>query len=163
ERALEWWSRVDTEATLFWRGIVSRRSQPGAGDSLLRLVAGRPGYSFYRTSARETLGVRGWPARAAVLGAEARLRGLGLAGALSGRGREDAAFVLDRGAAGDARLVSRPPDARDWLALAAVAYAGDRPRQAIRLAQHAASDLADSAADLAWGASIWLYPPAYDS
>src|SRR5262249_173048 len=35
-------------------------------DSLLSALAARPGYSFYISAARETLGVRGWPGAAAI-------------------------------------------------------------------------------------------------
>jgi soluble lytic murein transglycosylase-like protein len=164
ERALEFWSRVDSEATLFWRGVLLRRSRRTAGDSLLRRVGARPGYAFYRAAARESLGVTGWPVPAVDLADDLRRDELGLAWALNRFWSDDAAFVLERWTAGDPRLARhRPALGRDWLAAAAAAYAGGRPRQAIRFAQRATAAFADSAARFGWGASIWLYPPAYDS
>ena len=169
ERAVarEWFARGSSEGSRFWQGVVLRGMGSPGGDSLLRVVAAQPGYTFYRSAARETLGVRGWPAASRPMTPPAaRPRALLLAQALDGIGcRDDAAFILERWAAGDPRLgaAAQGRRGREWLAGAAVAYGGDRPRQAIRLVERATASFADSAASLGWAASPWLYPPAYDS
>ena len=165
--ALGWFARGGSEGSRFWQGVVLRGMGSPGGDSLLRVVAAQAGFAFYRSAARETLGVRGWPAASRPMVPPAsRELALRLAQALDGIGcGADAAFILERWAAGDPRLggsgaVRR---GREWLAGAAIAYAGDRLRQAIRLAERATASFADSATNLGWAASPWLYPPAYDS
>jgi soluble lytic murein transglycosylase-like protein/Tfp pilus assembly protein PilF len=167
--ALDAWSHGSDEACRFWWAVVLRRSDAAGSDSLLRLLAARPGYSFYRAAARETLGVRGWPARVPELRAAPDDGTLRQVRALTALGLgEDAAAILDRWAGvdprpapGDRLGVERTPAV--WLDAAALAYQGGRPRQAIRLAERAVAALADSETAIRWSASSWLYPPAYDS
>jgi peptidoglycan lytic transglycosylase len=167
--ALGWLERGDSEAARFWHGVVLRRTGRAGGDSILRVLAARPGYTFYRCAARETLGVRGWPGAPARVPAARAEPGVRLAIALDELGcHDDASQVLDRWAARDARLArpgapsgGRPAGA--WLDAAAAAYGAGRPRQAIRFAARAVGPIAQGPDSLAWAVSPWLYPPAYDS
>jgi len=167
--ALGWFSRGVSEAARFWHGVVLRRTRRASGDSLLRALAARPGYTFYRCAARETLGVRGWPGARARIPAARAEPGVRLARALDELGcHDDASQVMDRWVAGDARLARRGtpaggPPAGAWLEAAAVAYGAGRLRQAIGCLDRAVALLAPGPDSLAWAVSPWLYPPAYDS
>jgi soluble lytic murein transglycosylase len=167
--ALRAFGRADSEAARFWRGVTLRRTRRSSGDSLLRALARRPGYAFYRSAARDTLGLRGWPGGPPRPPGAAEEPAVRLARALDELGcGEDAALVLERWSGGDARL-ARPgagagePPPGALLGAAAAAYRADRPRQAIRLAGLAAEALARGPDSLAWAVSPWLYPPAHDS
>ncbi len=167
--ALAWFARGDSEAARFWHGVTLRRTRRASGDSLLSALAGMPGYTFYRSAARDTLGQRGWPGSGITPPLAPPEPGIRLASLLDQLGcHEDAAFVLDRLAARDPRLVRSSANAVDptpgvWLAGAAAAYRDDRPRHAIRFAQRAATLVSQGPDSLAWAVSPWLYPPAYDS
>src|SRR5204862_4427078 len=64
--AERWWGRSDSDPARFWRAIALRPTRRREADSLLAVLASRPGYSFYSVAARESLGVRGRPGAAAV-------------------------------------------------------------------------------------------------
>jgi soluble lytic murein transglycosylase len=175
EAALDWLARSGSEGATFWRAIVLRRKASAIGDSLLRTIAERPGYTFYRIASRESLGVRGWPAVAAEAPSGASEPALGLAEQLTSLGlSNDAAIVLSGWAAGDSRLATENPmDASasrvrsrspgTWLLAASIAFAGGNCRLALRLADRALSAMPDSADRVRWSVTPWLYPPAYDS
>jgi soluble lytic murein transglycosylase len=167
--AVGWFARGGSDGARFWLGVGLRRTRGPGGDSVLAALAARPGYTFYRCAARETLRVRGWPGARATPPPAPPEPGVRLATALGELGAsDDAAFVLDRWAAGDPRL-ARPgaagaaPGLGAWLEAARAAYAADRPRQAGRLLERAVARLTPEAGPVAWAVSPWLYPPAYDS
>src|SRR5207249_3148909 len=56
-----WFERSASIAARFWGAVLMRSRDRVTADSLLRVVAGLPGYDFYSVAARETLGLRGWP------------------------------------------------------------------------------------------------------
>jgi len=165
--ALRWFERGGSDASRFWRGVTLRRSRRATGDSVLAALAALPGYSFYRSAARDTLGVRGRPREPVPVPDAPEEPGVQLARALDDLGRgEEAGLVLERWAARDERVARAPGRERStgaWLAAARVSYRAGRMRQAIRLAQRALSDLPDQPEAHEW--SVWpcVYPPAYDS
>jgi soluble lytic murein transglycosylase len=165
--AVRWWERSETEPFRFWRGVALRRSDRAAGDSLLRTIARLPGYGFYRCAARDTLGERGWPAPASGLAPAMGEGMVRLAEALSIAGLTyEALAVLERWTARrDANAKPSGPRERaeSWLGAAAVAYGAGAPRHAIRYAERAAWAVADSLPAERWLATLWLYPPAFDS
>ncbi|HTM57006.1 MAG TPA: transglycosylase SLT domain-containing protein [Candidatus Udaeobacter sp.] len=61
DAARAWFAGDTSEAGRFWRAISLRDSARASADSILRVLAALPGYTFYRTCARETLGVRAGP------------------------------------------------------------------------------------------------------
>jgi GMP synthase (glutamine-hydrolysing) B subunit len=166
DSALRMWERSDSDGATFWRGCVLRARDRSAGDSLLHIVASAPGFTFYRTAARESLGLRGWPASLKALATYPEDRALRMARTLLALGmNDDAAFVLERWAAGDPRaelvdpemasmrISERRPDgtthvranyppvaerpAAKWLAAAAIAYAAGFPRPRVPLQRSA--------------------------
>jgi len=169
DEALRWFERGDSDASRFWRGVTLRRSHRAVGDSVLAALAALPGYPFYRSAARDTLGVRGRTGEPVPVPDAPEEPGLQLARALDDLGRGDeAALVLERWAARDERLAgprvpSRGRAAAGWLDAASVAYRAARMRQGIRLAQRAVSDLPDRPDSHDWSVWPWTYPPAYDS
>ena len=169
DSALRWFERGDSEAARFWRGVTLRRTRRASGDSLLRELAALPGYRFYRSAARDTLGVRGWSGARGGLPDARPEPGVRLARALDDLGFEDeAARVLERWADGDARLAraGSPSPGRSsgaWVEAAGVAYRAGRIRQGIRFAQRAVSLLPDRPEAYDWSVWPWAYPPAYDS
>jgi soluble lytic murein transglycosylase len=168
-------SRAEGEAARFWWAIVARRGlAPDAGsrvraDSVLRALAGEPGYTFYRTAARDTLGIRAWPGDCRIERAGFDAPALRLAAVLAAlRLGDDAGVVLERWAAGDPRVagadsgIGRRTDER-LLVATRIAFAAGRPRLALRLVERALATLPDSADSERWAIVPWLYPPAYDS
>jgi soluble lytic murein transglycosylase-like protein len=168
-------SRAEGEAARFWWAIVARRGlAPDAGsrvraDSVLRALAGEPGYTFYRTAARDTLGIRAWPGDCRIERAGFDAPALRLAAVLAAlRLGDDAGVVLERWAAGDPRVagadsgIGRRTDDR-LLVATRIAFAAGRPRLALRLVERALATLPDSADSERWAIVPWLYPPAYDS
>ncbi|MEO5989774.1 MAG: lytic transglycosylase domain-containing protein [Candidatus Eisenbacteria bacterium] len=167
DSARVWWRSGTSEAARFWYGVAMREVDRAAGDSILSVLARAPGYAFYRASARETLGVRGWTGRLAaehcaadtaceVLDAVVSLRRIGLA--------EDAAFLLTRWAASDPRLVpaGRRADVGQWLLATRLAYAGGNLSAATRDAERAFAAAGD-VDSLAWSVVPWAYPPPFES
>jgi soluble lytic murein transglycosylase-like protein len=163
------WARGSTEACAFWSAVSLRRSDPVAADSALGEIAARPGYTFYRAAARDTLGRTGWPPSA--LPSPAVASGdetLDLARDLVSIGESaDAALLVQRWYAGDARLpgTSRtvPRRAGPLLFAARIAYAAGRPSLAIQIARRAVDATPESLSAERWGLVPWAYPPAYDS
>jgi soluble lytic murein transglycosylase-like protein len=154
------------EAAQFWRGVVLR-SNPSArarGDSLLMALARKPGYAFYRTCARETLGVQGWPgdvveaagdSSAAVLLRARRL----LAADPTG---EDAMTLLSRWAAADARLDGSRPGIAEWLAAARMAFGCGRVALGTLWVDRALLAAQSRADSIQWALVPWAYPPAFE-
>jgi soluble lytic murein transglycosylase len=171
--ARDWFARGSGEESRFWCGVMRRRLKDARGDSLLRTLASTPGYTFYRAAARDTLARSGWRGSRARAAQASREPGLAIAQALDGLGcGDDAAWVMDRWAAGDRRLTlfarGSEPSAGDWLAGSAAAYRGNHTRHAIRFASRAATRAGSGRPGAApeggdWQISPWLYPPAYDS
>ncbi len=154
--------RGRVEASRFWWALAARDSSRAASDSVLASIARMPGYSFYRTAARETLGLRGWtgdfPARLAVADAA-----LALADSLLRAGsRAECAFLLERWAADDPRAGAPRDSVRrhPWALLAAsdLEAAAGSPREAIHLAERAGAAFADSIEAMRWAAVPAIYP-----
>ena len=172
------WSpdRAEGEAFTFWRAIIERTSTSGGmrdvADRALAMIAARPGYSFYRVAARESLGVHGWPDSLSAL-ASCRAPGpeVRMAEALGVMGDRDAAMLalqrlrsdvlesLKSNAAVDSACVigSLVDAARLAIGMNAIPFA-------IRLAQNAleASVRPKSRAD-EWTLNALRFPPALDT
>ncbi len=163
DSARSWWRGARGENARFWLGVSLRGSDRAAADSVLGALAVLPGYGFYRAAARETLGVRGWPARAvADASAEETLPIASDVRALLASGRpSDAGVLLSRWAADDPRAGAvHAPEAGVILAGAALALESGRTALSTRLAERAfGMAMADSAA---WAIVAWAYPPAFE-
>jgi len=151
------------ERKLFWLALALRGRDRERSDSLLAVLACASGYGIYRSAARETLGVRGWPdsigaTNPSPLATEDDVRALVRCGR-----SDDAARWIDR-----ASLTEQPADEGAdtasgerqqeaagpvGLALGALAYDAGRPALALRLS--------NSSTSLAWSFVPWAYPPAY--
>jgi soluble lytic murein transglycosylase-like protein len=166
DSARAWWRAGTSEACRFWYGVTLRGVRRAAADSVLAGLARRPGYTFYRASARETLGVRGWAgsiaaprcapdSSCAALNAVASLQAFGLP--------EDAAFLLGRWVAGDPRVVpaGSRPDPGQWLHATQFAYASGNISLGTRHAERAFA-AAGEADSLAWSVVPWAYPPPFE-
>ena len=165
DSARAWWRRAHGENARFWLAVALRGTDLTESDSLLRSLAGLPGYGFYRAAARETLGVAAWsgrtiaeaPAPGEAPGFSEDLRAL-----LADARDADAALLLGRWLAHDERV--RMPGERDAaaaLGAASFAFEAGRPALGTRLAEAAfAAARSDSEA---WAVVPWAYPPAYES
>lgn len=155
-----------SEAAQFWRGVILRGSAKdrARGDSLLMMLARKPGYAFYRACARETLGVRGWPG--AVLeaaedsSATVLLRARRLLAADSTG--EDAMTLLSRWAAADARLDDTRPGIAEWLASARMAFSCGRTALGTLWVDRAIGAAQSRADSIQWALVPWAYPPAFE-
>jgi soluble lytic murein transglycosylase len=175
DSAAAWWANDSSEASVFWRAIALRAPASAGGDgrrarsdSLLGALAARPGYAFYRSAARETLGLRGWTGREVAAAGASREPALMLARSLAALGMSaEAATVLSRWNAGDPRVLPAgaraPRTAATWLEASAAASCAGHAPLAIVLAERAAVALEDSGAARSWAAVPWAYPPAFDS
>ena len=177
DSACRWWRGRPDDASRFWWGIARRAAgDTAAGDSALRLVAGRVGYSFYAAAARDTLGQSGWEPGRVELAALWPLTPrycdeVGLAWDLVAVGAaEDAALVLGRlAAAGYRKSVAVDPDYCDTgleaLEAARLAYSIGRPGLGMALADRSIRLIGDPELQrhTAWSRVPWLYPPAYES
>jgi len=159
-------ARSNGEGARFWWAIAVRDSSRAAADTALTALARMPGYAFYRTAARESLGFAGERAGAGVVAAppddEPALRVA--EDALAAGLEDDAAFLVERWAADDPRLTSSSPArGRPWALLhaSAIEHACGRPGNATRFAERAAVALADSADSVRWIASAALYAPPF--
>ncbi|HEY6866071.1 MAG TPA: transglycosylase SLT domain-containing protein, partial [Candidatus Eisenbacteria bacterium] len=164
------WARGGGEAAEFWSAVSWRSSQRERADSLLDLIARRPGYSFYRAAARDTLARSGRPSELApaaapdTLGDEtlALVRDLIAAGEAA-----DGAALLQRWSSGDPRLSSSgralPQRPAPLLVASRLAYAAGRPALGIQIARRAVEAVPDSSVSERWALVPWAYPPAYDS
>ena len=170
------WLRSGSEAGEFWIAVSLRRAGLAAADSALEAIAVRPGYTFYRAAARDSLRCPGRPEDLGPAPApEFDDETLALARDLASLGEvQDAGTLLQRWYARDPRVSSSAPDARvprgapartaaALLRAARVAYAAGRTALGIQLARRAVEACADSAAAERWRAVAWVYPPAYDS
>lgn len=175
DSALARWEGAGSEPAAFWHAVALRAKARALGDTAarrplesraadsLRSLAGRPGYSFYRAAARDTLGIRSWPGRAVLAAAPAQ-RLVESARTLAALGMPaDAASLLSRWNAGDPRLNSSAATPEERLAGAAAAYAIGAPALGIAIADRTVRALEDSLDPRAWPAQPWLYPPAFDS
>lgn len=175
DSAIGRWEGSDSEAGTFWLAVARRakaravadtalrRRLEAAGALGLRTLADRPGYSFYRCAARDTLGMRGWTGT--LLTASSTPPAVHSARTLAALGMTtDAANLLSRWNAGDPRAgATAAITAEDRLAAAAAAFAIGSTPLAIGIADRAARALEDAGDRRAWAAQPWLYPPAYDS
>jgi len=167
-------SHATGEAARFWWAVAARDSSAGAAGAVLHEVARRPGYTFYRACARETLGVRGWPVGMhlapcgpASPGAPEVMRWLVETGMQEEAGRLMERWAADDPAAGaPATGVRTRPDLMAEVARLAFAEGSCRP--AIRIATRALEIVAADSSATAGPESTWsyvpaLYPPLYDS
>ncbi|MCC6349043.1 MAG: lytic transglycosylase domain-containing protein [Candidatus Eisenbacteria bacterium] len=157
DSARSWWRRSRSEAARFWLGVALRSDERTTGDSLLATVAILPGYSFYRSAARETLGVTGW--RHTVAEPVAADSGAGLV-------RWDDAWGLgdDEMRELAAKLAGHEPAPAEWLDAAGRAFRLGRTAQGTRWAERAFTAASESRDDsLAWAIAPWAYPPAFES
>ena len=163
------WARGGSEGCAFWSAVSLRHGAPAAADSALGEIAARPGFTFYRAAARDTLGRSGWPPSALPTPAVASGdETLDLARDLVSIGESaDAALLVQRWYAGDARLPSTSRTvarrAGSLLFAARIAYAAGRPSLAIQMARRAVDATPESSSAERWGLVPWAYPPAYDS
>jgi len=163
------WARGASEGAAFWTAVSRRGSDRAAADSALGVLARMPGYSFYRSAARDTLGLTGRPpgvAPAPSVGSGDPT--LALARDLIAVDEvQDAAAILQRWYAGDARLgsssrsVPRLPGA--LLEASRLAYAAGRPSLGIQIARRAVDSVPESSTVERWTMVPWCFPPAYDS
>ncbi|MFN8587071.1 MAG: transglycosylase SLT domain-containing protein [Candidatus Eisenbacteria bacterium] len=156
------WRGQSGEAARFWYAIAIRAADRAKSDTLLRAIAARPGYAFYRAAARDSLGEYGWPGVVAEAAAPDGAAGRTLAAVAalaSGALREDAVYLLGRFAAGDARVTGGAIAPSGWLAGAQLAYALDQTSLGTRLAEKAFSEADGDSAQ--WSVVPWAYPPAF--
>jgi soluble lytic murein transglycosylase-like protein/Tfp pilus assembly protein PilF len=163
-RARACFAGVAGEAARFWWAVAAAESSAAARMAALDSLARTPGYTFYRVAARDSLSRSGWPAgMGAAAPATTGSPLLSLAASLIATGGSvDAAALLDRWAADDARALA-PPDGvarhpRQLLLASALEARAGKPRESVRLAQRACEALADSAAPLAWSGWPRVYP-----
>ena len=161
------WEAWGDERSMFWLAVHRRQQGVAWGDSVLRAeFADRPGYRFYQVAARETLGVRGWPRKAAAAGPEQGDVWLidavqELVGPLALP--KEASRLISSRDRGDPRLPARPrnwiPDST-WRSLAVALYeSGDlagATRAADRFSGPAYGD------SITWAWQPWAYPPAFE-
>ncbi len=169
DSALACWAPDSSDDARFWVGVARRAlGDTAGGDSLLRAVAARPGYSFYRAAARDSLGVRGWTGGIAAdrCGEDSLCEPLREVRDLAGLGLVDeAALLLARWVAGDVRVRPRSwePRAAEWLYAARQAYSIGRLGMASSLAGMARESQSGRAAGQPWDAVPWEFPPAFES
>ena len=139
-QARSWFARDTSDAARFWWAISSRDSARSAADSVLGILAHRPGYDFYRTCARESLGLHISQVRAAGNPRDADSDPtIALARNLVRAGlTDDAASVIDRFGDVDLEAGGRPVNmlvaTRSTLEAIALANASGRYRLALRMA-----------------------------
>jgi soluble lytic murein transglycosylase len=169
DSAVACWAPDSSDGACFWHGVARRAlGDTAAGDSLLSRVAAKPGYSFYRAAARDTLGLRGWPGGIAgdACVTDSLCGSLREVGALAGLGlAADAAQLLARWVAGDERLAlgAREPTPPDWLFAARQAYAMGRTGLGISLAERAREAAVEPDDRQQWEVVPWAFPPAFES
>ena len=168
-RAAGEWEGARGEAFEFWRAIIGRADSAPA-DSVLRAIAARPGYGWYRVAARETLAVRGWrdfvPAPDTL--SRSATPALDLAEDLAALGEAaDASLVLQRWSAATPATPSDSAAGVRAVALALrasrIAYAIGQPAMGIRMGQRALDASARVSPEVQWQVQPWLYPRALDS
>jgi soluble lytic murein transglycosylase-like protein len=162
------WRGGQDEPSRFWWAVATRARDRRAADSAFAVLADRPGYGFYRSAARDSLGrPGGWP------GTLARAE---CGGPPSCRALEDARMMAVAGFPAEAvewlTAWTRPDprldpgitarSAEQVMAAVAVGYALGQLRPASRWADNALA-AADSAGERLWGYAPWAFPPAYDS
>lgn len=158
------WRNASGEPSRFWYAVAVRGTDRARSDSLLRAIARKPGFSFYRAAARDTLGEFAWPGQVAADSAPSGAAGRALEAvrALAGAGlAEDAGHLLARLFAGDQRLAGAegPLSPHEWLACARTAYALGQVALGTRIAERAFSDAANDSVQ--WSIVPWAYPPAF--
>ncbi|MBI1798783.1 MAG: lytic transglycosylase domain-containing protein [Candidatus Eisenbacteria bacterium] len=174
DRARACFARGTSDAARFWWAITARDSSRGASDSVLTVLSLQPGYTFYSACARETLGVRGWPAGGRVAPADpSRSEAIDLMQQLIEAGLlGDAAVLITRWDGGDRGAGSTRSRPRDRpLAMERVAgymYACGRYAPAIRIARRMLDAIragmpSDPHGDVTWALTPALYPPLYKS
>ncbi|MBK7367468.1 MAG: transglycosylase SLT domain-containing protein [Candidatus Eisenbacteria bacterium] len=163
DSALTVWRAQSGEASRFWYAIALRGSDRARSDSLLRELAAKPGYAFYRAAARDTLGEYGWPGTVMEAAEPEGLAGRALAAAIGmpyvGLG-EDAVYLLGRMNANDARVLGGAElSSAEWLGCARTAYSMGEVALGTRLAERAFSVAPGDSAQ--WSVVPWAYPPAF--
>ena len=168
-RARACFAGATSEAARFWWGVAAAESSAAARRAALDSLARTPGYTFYRVAARESLSLGGWPDSLAIVASSTEGAPLLTLAALliEGGTPADAAALLDRWAADDARALA-PPDGvarhpRQMLAAGALETRAGHPREGVRLAQRACEALADSAAPLPWLGWPAVFPQPHTS
>ena len=179
QHAASEWQEAEGEAFAFWRAVLTRRSASvTARDSArrtLQSIAARPGYSFYRVAARDSLGVSGWPDRMVMreknlqfLPDEQFVEALIVLG-----DREAAKRVMQQARGGvmkslDARVQS--PGAgidasrASSLPRATLAFGMDQIPLAIRISQNVLDrSIEPNSSAVEWSLIALRYPPALDS
>ncbi|MBI5170376.1 MAG: transglycosylase SLT domain-containing protein [Candidatus Eisenbacteria bacterium] len=158
------WRGQSGEGARFWYAIALRGSDRARSDSLLRAIAAKPGYAFYRAAARDTLGEYGWPGTIMAPELPAGLAGQALAAATSFASvglSEDAVFLMGRLNANDARLLGGASlTSAEWLGCARLAYALGEASLGTRFAERAFSEASGDSAQ--WSVVPWAYPPAFE-
>ena len=155
DSARRWWAASASEAARFWLGVSLRASDRAASDTLLGALARLPGYAFHRAAARETLGVRGWPAAITAPGIAGVAEGSAWDGLLEWGLPDEAILEMSRWAARER------PATGAWLRLAERAYGAGRLATGTRWAESAFAGAAGES--LAWAAVAWAYPPAFEA
>jgi soluble lytic murein transglycosylase len=169
DSAIACWAPDSSEAARFWQGVARRAlGHTTAGDSLLGVVAALPGYSFYRTAARDTLHLHGWPGGIARENCRAdsvcrpllEAQRLFVLGCVA-----EAMDLVRRWAARDPRLPrgAAEPTSLQWLHAAHRAYDAGSVGLGISLAERAREASVGLDAELQWGIVPWAYPPAFES
>jgi len=165
DTALRRWAGDTLESSTFWRGVELRRRRDPLGNSLLRELAARPGYTFYRAAARDTLGTRGMPDSVSVAPMvwndfTTRLATLARSGLA-----DDALRLASRRFAGDPRLGSSVDSLTpgEVLGAAHVAWVSGRPSHTVTHALLAQRMAVEVPLDQQWAVVPWAYPPAFDS
>lgn len=163
DSALTVWRGQSGEASRFWYAIAVREGDRARSDSLLRELAAKPGYAFYRAAARDTLGEYGWHGAVMEAAEPAGLAGRALAAAVAlpyvGLG-EDAIYLLGRMNANDARVLGGAElSSAEWLGCARTAYAMGEVALGTRLAERAFSVAPGDSVQ--WSVVPWAYPPAF--
>jgi len=144
------------EGLRLWRGFLDRTL--GAGDSTLAMLSARPGYTYPRATARETLKTEAMRRAPAAPGSLGPLPGLAGAAALLHAGLlEEGAVVLDRALASGNGVAK--PGAPALLAAAALYYGAERWGAGVRCVRMALDAAGPDSLRAAIGP--WLYPPAH--
>ncbi len=189
DRARDWFARSGVEGGVFWISVLD--SSSGRADSLLRLLASRPGFDFYRVAARESLQTLDWP-RVIATAAERPHPTIRHAARLVAVGATDEAlrtlerWRLDVGSAapsagighspyespGTPDLLQVPswsaqpvdggePRWRHLLAAASVSFGAGAWGAGIRYARLAYDEIPPGDALARWSVVPWMYPPAH--
>ena len=174
-RARSWFARASGDRATFWWAIAARDSSRAAANRALKELARRPGFDYYRSAARESLGGSARESLAVVLArpylgcaAPVRVPALETARlAIAAGDPAGARTLLAAWAAGDPRT-DAPGAKRDRPACALMAASAlidscERPGDAIRYASRAFGAFADSGEQAQWSATRAVYPRRFET